>query len=289
VEGDEPPEQGVTALDGARSPVVIAAFEGWNDAGDAASGALTHMIETWDASKVWEMDPEDYYDFQVNRPAVHLVDGVSRAITWPTTKIYLASPPDSSVDVLLVRGIEPNMRWRGFCAEILDLIEGAGATRFVTLGALLADAPHRRPVQVTGTAPDVETARRMGLTNSRYEGPTGIVGVIADLCLGREIEALSFWAAIPHYYPNAPCSKAVLALVRRVEELLDITVPLGSLVEDARSWERRVDEYVEEDAEVADYVRTLEEREPAEDLPDASGDAIAREFQRWLQRPDQER
>jgi proteasome assembly chaperone (PAC2) family protein len=272
-----------------RNPVAIASFEGWNDAGDASSGALNHMITTWGARKVWEMDPEDYYDFQVNRPSVHLVDGVSRAITWPTTRIYVASPADSDVDVLLVRGIEPNMRWRGFCGEILDIVQNAGAVRLVTLGALLADAPHRRPVQVTGTAPDVATAQRWGLANSRYEGPTGIVGVITDLCRTRGLEAISFWAAIPHYFPSPPCSKAILALVRRVEEMLDTTVPLGTLVEDARTWERRVDEYVEEDSDIEEYVRGLEAREPAEELPDASGDAIAREFERWLQRPDQER
>jgi hypothetical protein len=276
-------------LSGARTPVVLASFEGWNDAGDAASGALVHMIGVWHAEKVWEIDPEDYYDFQVNRPQLRLIDGITREITWPTTSVWLATPPGSSVDVLLVRGIEPNMRWRGFCGEILDLVSGARATRMVTLGALLADAPHRRPIQVTGTAPDPGTAQRWGLTNSKYEGPTGIVGVMTDQCRARGMESVSFWAAIPHYYPSAPCSKGVLALVRRVEELLDVTVPLDTLVEDARTWERRVDEFVEEDADIAEYVSGLEAREPAEDLPDASGDAIAREFQRWLQRPDQER
>jgi proteasome assembly chaperone (PAC2) family protein len=266
-------------------PIAIASFEGWNDAGDAASGALGHMIDTWDAEQIWEMDPEDYYDFQVNRPSVGLDEAGERRLTWPTTSVHRATPPGSG-PVLLVRGIEPNMRWRGFCGEILDVVQQAGATRFITLGALLADAPHRQPVQVTGTAPDTGTARRLGLVTSKYEGPTGIVGVVADQATRQGLESISLWAAISHYYPAPPCSKAVLALVRRVEEVLDLTIPLGPLEEEARGWERRVDEYVAEDSDIAEYVRMLEERVPADQLPDASGEVIAAEFERWLRRPE---
>ena len=265
-------------------PVLVAAFEGWNDAADAASGAVEHLEVVWGVRPLAALDPEDYYDFQVNRPMVTLIDGVTRRISWPTTRIGVARPPDSDRDVVLLRGIEPNMRWRGFCADLIGVCQELGVRSAVTLGALLADSPHTRPVPVMGTTSDAELSLELNLQRSRYEGPTGIVGVFTDACSHAEMAAVSFWAQVPHYVAQAPCPKATLALVRRVEEFLDVTVPLGDLPEAARAWERGVDRLSEEDSEVAEYVRSLEEREAETDLPEASGDAIAREFERYLRR-----
>ncbi|MDT7571878.1 MAG: hypothetical protein QOE05_2052 [Actinomycetota bacterium] len=269
-----------------RHPVLIAAFEGWNDAGDAASSAIEHLEEHWGAQPVAAIDPDEYYDFQVNRPHVQLVDGVTRKVTWPTTRVSVCRPPDADRDVVLVRGLEPNMRWRGFCQELVDIAEQVDVELVVTLGALLADSPHTRPVPVTGTTSDAKTAAALGLESSRYEGPTGIVGVFQDACMHAGMTAVSFWAAVPHYVAQPPCPKATVALLRRIEDLLDIPVPLDDLPERARAWERQVDELAAEDSDVAEYIASLEEREPETDLPEASGDAIAKEFERYLRRHD---
>ena len=267
-----------------RRPVLIAAFEGWNDAGSAATGAVEHLEQAWDARRVAALDPDDFYDFQMNRPSVSLVDGVTRRITWPTTRFSVCTLPAADRDVVLVRGVEPNMRWRGFCEQLVELAQVLGAETVVTLGALLADNPHTRPVPVTGTASDAETSAALGLERSRYEGPTGIVGVLQDHATRAGLPSISFWAAVPHYVSTPPCPKATLALLRRVEDLLDLPVPLGELPEQARAWERQVDEVAATDTDVAEYIASLEEREPAADLPEASGEAIAKEFERYLQR-----
>jgi proteasome assembly chaperone (PAC2) family protein len=263
-------------------PVMIAAFEGWNDAGDAASGSVDHLERVWGATPLVALDPEDYYDFQVNRPTVSLEDGVTRRVTWPTTRLSVARL--SARDVVLLRGIEPNMRWRAFCGEILSYAADLGVGMVVTLGALLADVPHSRPVPVSGTTSDAGMARALGLEPSRYEGPTGIVGVLQDACTSVGMPAVSFWAAVPHYVAAPPCPKATLALLRRVEDLLDVPVPLGDLPEEAQAWQRGVDELAAEDEEVAEYVRTLENAKDTAELPEASGEAIAREFERYLRR-----
>jgi proteasome assembly chaperone (PAC2) family protein len=266
-------------------PVLVAAFEGWNDAGDAASTAIEHLQLTWDADHLAEIDPDDYYDFQVTRPTVRMVDGITRRIEWPTTRLSVCRPPGAAFDVVLVHGIEPNMRWRKFCAELLEHIERLGITTVVTLGALLADTPHTRPVPVTGTAYDTESAAKFGLERSRYEGPTGIVGVLQDCCVQAGVPAISFWAAVPHYVSQPPAPKATLALLHRVEEVLDLEVPLGTLPEQAEEWEQTVSEMADEDEDVRNYVRALEERGDAEiRLSEASGDAIAAEFERYLRR-----
>jgi hypothetical protein len=267
-----------------RDPVLVSAFEGWNDAGDASTGAVEHLENVWEARPVAAIDPDDYYDFQVNRPLVSLAEGLTRRISWPTTRISIASPPGATRDVVLVRGLEPNMRWRGFCEELIGVARDLGVELALTLGALLSDSPHTRPVPVSGTAYDAALATRLGLAASRYEGPTGIVGVFQDACTRALLPAVSFWAAVPHYVAQPPCPKATLALLRRVEDLVDIPVPLGDLPEQARAWERGVDELAREDGEVADYVRQLEEREAETDLPEASGEAIAKEFERYLRR-----
>ncbi|MDQ4097122.1 MAG: PAC2 family protein, partial [Actinomycetota bacterium] len=212
-------------------PVVIAAFEGWNDAAEAASGVVDHLMDVWHARLVGAIDPEEFYDFQVNRPVVGSDANGFRRITWPSTQISVASPPDLDRDVILIRGIEPNMRWRQFCAELLAACDELGGQMVITLGALLADSPHTRPVPVSGTSSDPDAARALGLERSRYEGPTGIVGVFQDFCTQAGIPAISFWAAVPHYVAQPPCPKATLALLRHVEDLLDVPIPLGDLPE----------------------------------------------------------
>jgi proteasome assembly chaperone (PAC2) family protein len=266
------------------SPVVIAAFEGWNDAADAASGVVDHLMEAWDAQVVGAVDPDDFYDFQVNRPVIGSdLDG-HRRISWPTTRIAVARPPQLDRDVILVRGIEPNLRWRQFCAELLAACDELGAELVVTLGALLADTPHTRPLPVTGTATEPELLDRLGVEPSSYEGPTGILGVFNDACAQLDIPAVSYWVAVPHYVAQPPCPKATLALVNQLEDLFDDPLPLGDLPEDTKAWERGVDEVAGEDEEVSDYIRSLEETSDTASLPEASGEAIAREFERYLKR-----
>ncbi len=269
-----------------RSPVLIAAFEGWNDAGDAATGVVEALELAWEAKPLAVIDPDDYYDFQVNRPSVSMADGLTRRIEWPTTRLSTCTPPAAGRDVVLLRGLEPNMRWRGFCDEILSLCHDLEVDLVVLLGALLSDNPHTRPVPVSGSASDPEAARRLSLPGSTYEGPTGIVGVMQDAASRSGLAAISLWAQVPHYVSQPPCPKASLALMRRLEDALDFPVPVGELPEAAQSWQETVDQLASEDEEMTDYVRQLEQREPESDLQEASGEQIARDFERYLRRQD---
>jgi proteasome assembly chaperone (PAC2) family protein len=266
------------------SPAVVAAFEGWNDAGEAASAAITHLGAAWDPAPIGEIDPEDYYDFQVSRPVLEVADGQARRLIWPTTRLSKVSPPGSARDLVLVNGIEPNMRWRGFCGELVAAFTELRAELVILLGALLADSPHTRPVPVTIAPSDQHLAASLQVEPVDYKGPTGVVGVLQDACAAAGIPSVSLWAAVPHYVAQPPSPKATLALLRGVEDILDIPLPLAELPEEARAWERGVDELAEQDTEVAEYVRALEEAKDATDLPEASGDAIAREFERYLRR-----
>ena len=266
------------------SPVIIAAFEGWNDAGEAASGVINHLNLAWQATPVGAIDPEDYYDFQVTRPVTEVAEGRTERLIWPTTRLLAAKQEASDRDLLLVHGIEPNMRWRGFCSELVTSFSELGIELVVLLGALLADSPHTRPVPVAAAASDPALAADLRAEPVDYKGPTGIVGVLQHACADAGIPAVSLWASVPHYVAQPPCPKATLALIRGVEDVLDVSLPLADLPQEARAWERGVDELAEQDTEVADYVRTLEEAKDATDLPEASGDAIAREFERYLRR-----
>jgi proteasome assembly chaperone (PAC2) family protein len=267
-------------------PVLVAAFEGWNDAGDAATGAVEHLELAWNAQQIAAIDSDDYYDFQVNRPMVSLVDGVTRRLSWPTTRLSWCRPPGAPFDLVLLRGIEPNMRWQAFCEEILEIVRILDVRTVVTLGALLSDTPHTRPTQVTGTSYDSSSAARFGLDQSRYEGPTGIVGVLQDACVKVGLPAISFWAGVPHYVSQPPNPKATVALLHSVEEVLDLAVPLGELPDQALEWQKLVDEMAAEDDEVTDYIRNLEERDSEGELRETSGDVIAGEFERYLRRRD---
>ncbi len=264
--------------------VAVAAFEGWNDAGEAASDAVTHLLAAWGSTLLATVDPEDYYDFQVNRPYVGFDAEGSREISWRTTSVWHCAGDPSRRDVVLVTGIEPNLRWRTFTGELLDYLQGLGVTTMVTLGALLADVPHTRPVPITGISSDVDLAARHRLEPSRYTGPTGIVGVLQEASQQRGIATLSYWAAIPHYVAQAPNPKGTLALLGKVEDLLGISIDLRGLPEEAQAWQRGVNEMASADSDIADYVRSLEQERDTADLPEASGDAIAREFERYLRR-----
>ncbi|GAA1831896.1 PAC2 family protein [Pseudonocardia ailaonensis] len=271
-------------------PVLIAAFEGWNDAGEAASTALEHLELSWDAEPLASIDPEDYYDFQVTRPLVTMTDGVTRRIEWQTTRLSTAKMPGTGRHVVLVNGIEPNLRWKSFCAELLGLIEKLGVTKVINLGAMLTDVPHTRPTPVRGSGYDAASTSKLGVEPSNYQGPTGIVGVFQSACIEAGIPSLSYWAEVPHYVSQARVPKAAIALLLRVEEALDVEVPLGGLPDQAEEWERTVNEMAEADDEVREYVRQLElqaveeEEEQPVDLTEASGDEIAADFERYLRR-----
>jgi predicted ATP-grasp superfamily ATP-dependent carboligase len=274
-------------------PVMIAAFRGWNDAGDAASFAAQHLARTWDAQAVASIDPEEFYDFQAVRPQVELVDGLTRKITWPENE-FLATPSAAERDVVILVGTEPNTRWRTFSEVVVEVARALGVELVVTLGALLADVPHSRRVHITGTAADQALVERLGLQRSRYEGPTGIVGVLHDAFGRAEIDSASLWAAVPHYLAVSPNPKAALALVENATELIGRAAPTGDLSRAVAAYEQRATEMVAEDEDVRAYVSLLEERldeqerqeVDASDLP--SGEALAEELERFLRdRPDE--
>uniref|UniRef100_UPI00404AC304 PAC2 family protein n=1 Tax=Candidatus Planktophila sp. TaxID=2175601 RepID=UPI00404AC304 len=274
-----------------RNPVMIMAFSGWNDAAEAASGAVEHLLSGWcDRNDevlpelIADVESEEFYDFQVNRPVVSIDESEIRSITWPTTQIFGLSIPTMPRDLVVVTGVEPSMRWKSFTSELLDLADDLEVSLIVTLGSLLADTPHTRPITVTGTGAHPSIATRLGVSVSKYEGPTGILGVIQDGCMRRGIDAISLWAAVPHYASNAPSPKATLALINTLEDFLDISIPLSDLEENADAWEKEVNDLAAEDTEVAEYVKALEESKDAAELPDVSGDSIAKEFERYLRR-----
>ncbi|KSW19914.1 PAC2 family protein [Cellulomonas sp. B6] len=270
----------------ARETVLLAAFEGWNDAGSAATAALEHLHDVWGAEQVDELDPEEYHDFQVNRPVVGPGPDGTREITWPTTAVAVATTPRTGRQVVLVHGIEPSMRWRRYCSELLDIAAGLNVRTIVTVGALLADVPHTRPIPVNATSEDEEVRELLGLEPNTYEGPTGIVGVLQHEAGVRGLQALSLWAAVPHYVAAPPSPKATLAILHRIETLLGEPVPLADLPDDAEAWQHGVDELAGDDSEIGEYVRQLEEAKDTVELPEASGEAIAQEFERYLRRRD---
>lgn len=265
-----------------RVTVLIAAFEGWNDAGEAASGALKFLHHLWGAKRVAVIEPDDYYDFQFTRPEIHYNTGGTRKIKWPVTKIAKASVPGTDIDVIFVHGIEPSYRWRAYTAELLAKAEEFKVDYVLLVGALLADVPHSRPIPVTATCDDEALGIRLGLEASEYEGPIGIVGVLNELALLAGLPTISLWAAVPHYVAQAPSPKAELALLNKIEDFLQVALPTGELVEDAQAWERGVNELAAADAEIAAYVHQLEDSKDTEDLPEATGESIAKEFERYL-------
>ncbi len=267
-----------------RQPVLITAFRGWNDGGQGASLAGGFLARTWRAARFADIDPEQFFDFQATRPHVSLVDGVTRQIDWPDNAFYHASIPGAERDALLLLGVEPNVRWRTFTNLVTGLAGDLGVELVVTLGSLLADVPHTRPSPVTGSASDADLVQRLGLQPSRYEGPTGIVGVLHDACKNAGLPSASLWAAVPHYVSLAPSPRAALALCGRLGDLLGTEIDTSELEEASESYAHQVSEAVASDPETAAYVEELEQRteemENEADLP--SGDAIAAELTRFL-------
>jgi len=267
-----------------RNPIMIAAFEGWNDAGESATGAISHLLTVWTHQQLAITDPEEYYDFQVNRPTIRVDTKVVREIIWPNTIVYAVSTPHLENDFLIVKGIEPSMRWRRFADELLDLADDYESPLLITMGALLADTPHSRPISVTGSGSHPDVAERLGVEISRYEGPTGIVGILQDAANRRDLDAVSLWAAVPHYVSTPPSPKASLALVNALEDFLEISIAQGDLPARARAWEDQVNQMAAEDAEVGDYVKQLESSKDASEIPELSGEVLAREVERFLRR-----
>lgn len=278
-----------------REPIMIMAFSGWNDAAEAASGAVEHLLSGWRDKNddvipelIANVESEDFYDFQVNRPVVSIDESEIRSITWPSTQVFGMVIPSMKRDLVIVTGVEPSMKWKSFTSDLLDLADDLEVSLIVSLGSLLADTPHTRPISVTGTGAHPSIANRLGVSVSKYEGPTGILGIIQDGCMRRGIDAMSLWAAVPHYASNAPSPKATLALINTLEEFLDIKIPLSDLPEKADAWEGEVNDLAAEDSEIADYVKALEESKDAAELPEVSGDTIAREFERYLRRQQED-
>jgi len=273
-----------------KRPVLVAAFRGWNDGGQGASLGAAYLAKQWSAARFAEIEPEGFFDFQAVRPHVSLVDGETRRIDWPDNGFFHASIPGTDRDAVLLLGIEPNLRWRTFSGLVLELARDLGVEMLVTFGSLLADVPHTRPAPVTAAATDPALVAELGLEASRYEGPTGIVGIVHDQCREAGIASVSLWAAVPHYVSLAPSPRAALALVRRFGELMHIDVDLGELEHAAEEYAEQVSEAVSTDAETAAYVEELEQRvdslAPEGDIP--SGESLAAELSRFLREREEE-
>src|SRR5271154_5798177 len=272
--------------DGLRAPAMVCAFQGWNDAGDAASSAVAFLASALDARSFARIDSEEFYDFQANRPCIRFDESQAREIKWPTVEIFEAPAPRAPRDLVLVQGVEPSMRWRAFSTHLVDLAEALGVQVVVSLGALLGDVPHTRPVAMSGHASDAALLARLGIQASSYEGPTGIVGVLHTACARAGLPTASLWAAVPHYVAAAANPKAALALVRRLEGLIGVSVDVSELESAAADYERQVGLAVQSDPDIQAFVERLEqaaeseEEGSPEDVP--SGDMLAREFQRFL-------
>ena len=270
-----------------KRPVLVAAFRGWNDGGEGASLAAGFLAKAWQADRFADIDPEEFFDFQVSRPHVSLVEGMTRKIDWPETVFYHAAVPGQERDVVLLLGIEPNMHWRTFCDVIVGLARDLGVELAVTLGSLLADVPHTRPAPVTGSATEQKLIDELGLERSRYEGPTGIVGVLHDAFFRRGISAVNLWAAVPHYVSLAPSPRAALALCERLGSLLGAPIDTAELEKASDEYAEQVSQAVASDAETAAYVEELEQRSDDLAATDISGETIAAELTRFLR--DRER
>src|SRR3954447_2221147 len=272
-----------------REPIIVSAFKGWNDAGEAASAAVQFLCEAFDAEPLATIDPQDYYDFTAVRPTVRLVEGRSRAVDWPENSFHAARVPSADRDLIMLEGVEPSLRWKAFCDDVNEVADGTGATMLVTLGALLADVPHSRPVGITGLASAEGLVERLGFERTNYEGPTGIVGVLHATLANAGMEGVSLWAPVPHYVAATPNPKAALALVRGFEGIARITVDATQLEGASEDYDRQVTAAVASDPDVKAFVERLEEmadeiseEEGSGEQQIPSGDVIAREFQRFL-------
>ena len=279
----------VSSRPGLRRPVLVAAFRGWNDGGQGATLGGGFLAKQWEAEPFAEIDPENFYDFQAVRPNVSLEDGLTRKLEWPSNTFLHAPIPGLDRDAVILLGVEPNLRWKTYTAFVLELVQELEVELVVTLGSLLADVPHTRPAPVSAAASDPTLVEELGVEPSRYEGPTGIVGILLDACRQAELPAVSLWAAVPHYVSLAPSPRAALALCRRLGELLGTDIDVAELEQAAQEYAEQVTEAVASDAETAAYVEELERRvdlmEAAEELP--SGESLAAELTRFLREREQ--
>jgi predicted ATP-grasp superfamily ATP-dependent carboligase len=267
-----------------RSPKMLMAFTGWNDAGESASGALNQLLHSWDRYLIAEFDPEEYYDYQVNRPIIRFDEEGERVISWPTTKVYGVKSTDLPHDLIIVLGQEPSHRWQSFAREIINIAEDYEVDTLIAFGGLLADVPHSRPISISATTFNPKIASKYQLELSSYEGITGILSVISERALNQELEALSLWALVPHYVSTAPSPKASLALIEALEDILKFDLPSGNLPKAATAWELSVDQLAKDDHEVGEYVNELEKNKDASEANEATGDSIARELERFLRK-----
>lgn len=267
--------------------LLVVAFEGWNDAGEAASAAVRSLRDRYDLTAVAEVDPEDYFDYQFNRPSVVADEDGDRRIVWPGVTVFgpaEASADDPGSNLYALLGTEPSRGWKTFVREIIDAIEANGITGVIFLGALLADVPHSRPISVFASSENRDVRREFGFERSTYEGPVGILSVLGEAVEAAGIPTLSVWASVPHYVHNAPSPKATLALLDKLEEILGIEVPRDELVTEAAAWESGIDALAGDDDDMASYIEQLEQARDTVDAPEASGEAIAQEFERYLRR-----
>ncbi len=283
--------------------LLVVAFEGWNDAGEAASGAVRTLHDVLDVMPIAQVDPEVYFDYQFNRPVLGTDDDGRRRLTWPSATIFgpvaPGSEPEGLADdaelrvsganadnIYLLLGAEPSRSWKNFTAEILDVALAVDVQGVVFLGAMLADVPHTRPISVFASSENAEVRSELQIERSTYEGPVGILSAIAEAAEDVGIPTVAVWASVPHYVHNAPSPKAMLALIDKLEELIDVTIPRGNLIEEAAAWEAGIDALAAEDEEMAQYIEQLEQARDTVDSPEASGEAIAQEFERYLRRGD---
>lgn len=282
--------------------LLVVAFEGWNDAGEAASGAVRMLKEQLELVRLAEVDPEDYFDYQFSRPVISIDEEGNRSLTWPSVALFgPANPPsvpvasiaqdadlsvtgDNGGNIYLLVGNEPSRGWKTFTAEILETIEANEISGIVFLGAMLADVPHTRPISVFVSSENVALREHLSIERSSYEGPVGILSVLADGAGRAGIPTLSIWASVPHYVHNAPSPKATLALIDKLEEIVDVVIPRGELVDEAAAWESGIDALASDDDDMSSYIEQLEQARDTVDSPEASGDAIAEEFERYLRR-----
>ncbi|RFA21215.1 PAC2 family protein [Subtercola boreus] len=281
--------------------LLVVAFEGWNDAGEAATGAVRLLKEQLDMAEIIDIDSEDFFDYQFNRPTSEFDDDGQRILVWPNATMHgpaaatavpeqlatdagLAVTSSNTSNVYLLIGTEPSRNWKRFTNEVLNVAVDAGVSGIVFLGAMLADVPHTRPISIYSTSENAEVRSELDIERSTYEGPVGILSVLADSAEQLGIPTISLWASVPHYVHNAPSPKATLALVDRLEELIDVVIPRGDLVEEATAWETGIDALAGEDEEMASYIQQLEQARDTVDSPEASGEAIAQEFERYLRK-----
>jgi len=271
----------------AKGRLLVVAFEGWNDAGEAASGAVKSLRDQLDVVTLLALEPEDYFDYQFNRPLIGFDDEGKRQLVWPS--ITLSGPLDADAapdSVYLLLGTEPSRGWKTFAGEILDAVEANGISGIVFLGAMLADVPHTRPISVFTSSENPEVREHFTIERSTYEGPVGILSVLADAAETAGIPTVSIWASVPHYVHNAPSPKATLALIDKLEEIIDVVISRGALIDEAAAWESGIDALASDDDDMSSYIEQLEQARDTVDSPEASGEAIAQEFERYLQLGD---